>query len=327
MELEEAVKIIGLPKTASEEEFKTKYRKLAKEFHPDVFKEDPDKFKKINEAYQLIQDYKSNPNKFEKRSPGTPFGSPFGGVGFNIKDIFDFDNSKDYEFSPVNINTSISFKDSILGCPKDIEYNKHAKCQSCNGQGVKHTGNNCTSCNGFGQIISNSKGMIFSRTCSKCYGRDIKKNHCTDCNESGTIEFQAKVSIHIPPGTINGSTLRLRGAGHFVGTSMIGDSYTDVYINISVTPEEGLSLSGMDVMSNLQISLLEALTGCSRDVNTIFGMKNLDIPPNIKNKEELCIQGCGVAEKGSQKVIISVEYPNDTDNLIKYLKEPNGVHD
>lgn len=334
MDLKEALNIIGLPKTATSDEFKVKYKELAKKYHPDLFKDDPNKFKKINEAYDLIKDYKVNPDKYDKPPPSIHNSGGFrrvdiDGFSVNFDDFFtnagvqtpEKEKAKTFSYGPLNTPVTISFKESVIGANKEITYKKYVKCTHCNAKGSQSTGNGCQSCNGFGRIISNNKGMVFTKVCTKCYGKDIKVQPCTPCNSVGVSEVDVNVTIHIPPGTINNSTLRLRAGGHYLGGNVFGDAYADVYVFVNVMPEEGLSLEGQHVISHIKLTLLEALTGCNKEVKTIYDTQDIEIPAKSKNKDEIHLHGKGVVSTGGvQRVIFDVEYPSDTDELIKYLK-------
>lgn len=327
MDLKEAFDMLGLPKGTSAEDLKAKYKDLAKKYHPDVYKQDPDKFKKINEAYQLIQDYQANPAKYDNPNPvfrRTPF-EDMGGIWntINIGDVFGNtqQNSKTFKYQPINEKVIISFKDSVLGVDKEIRFKKYIKCDTCNGNGTESIGNGCQACNGFGRIITNSKGMMFTTSCNKCFGRNIKFKDCLKCTKLGVSEVDTNITIHIPPGTQHNSTLRLRGAGHYTSNSPFGEVYTDVFVFVDVIPEPGLMLDGGNVITNLKVSLLDAITGCTKDVKTIYETKQIAVPPQSKNRDEIHLPGCGVKEvNGVQRVILDVEYPTNVDELVKFLK-------
>src|ERR1700722_6280946 len=331
--VDEAFNILGLPRSVPEDELKAKYKELAKKFHPDVYKEDPEKFKKINEAYQLIQDYKANPSKYERKQ------FQQNNVGFqyneiNLQDLFNnFHNnfttednegprrSPNISAPPPTININISFKESILGNEKQITYKRYLKCTICNGIGLEYVNNGCQSCNGFGRIVANNKGMVFSKVCTKCYGKNIKKNKCSNCNVKGVMENDVAGTVQIPPGIVNGTTLRLAAAGHYMGNSLFGDSYGDVFIRVTVDKDLELELMGSDVVSHVNLSLLDALIGSHQEIKTVHGTRNIAIPALTKNKDELRIQDCGVkGTTGVQRVILDVRYPDDTKALVEWLK-------
>lgn len=336
IKIDEAFSLLGLSRTASEEELKAKYKELAKKYHPDVYKDDPDKFKKINEAYQLIQDYKANPSKYER--PTFTRNDVGGGFNINLQDLFshfrsniadgeDEDDSprRTLNIPPPNIKLKITFKESVLGEDKQIKYTRWSKCAACNGVGLEYVNNGCQSCNGFGRVVSNNKGMIFSKVCTKCYGKNIKKNKCTTCDVKGVIESEINGSVHVPAGVLDGAVLRLGGAGHYMSNSMFGDSYGDVYVHVSVEKDPDFELIGSDVVSHLKIPLLDALVGTAREVRTIHGNRQLGIPALTKNKDELRVLGCGVkGTSGVHRVILDVEYPTDVKSLVEYLKNKDN---
>src|SRR5574338_532710 len=157
MNLKEAYSILEIPSTASAEEAKKKYRELTKKYHPDINKEAgaEDKFKKINEAYSVVT------GKGDVAQPqGNPF-DPFGGMR----------QQKIRFHEVIELNTTLSFKDSVLGRKQDLKYNRKAKCPNCNGQGQYNLNNGCDKCSGRGQIVMQQGGMVMIQTCDKCYGR------------------------------------------------------------------------------------------------------------------------------------------------------------
>jgi molecular chaperone DnaJ len=321
----EAFSILDLPKTATDSELKSKYKELAVKYHPDVYALDPNKFKVINEAYQTIQDYKQNPAKYEPRQSFPGNGFQYGHI--NLDDIFSqFGNMRNASQTrisdpPPKLNIQISFKESILGQDKEVKYKRLIKCETCNGAGLEHISNGCKSCNGFGRMISRSGGFVSEKTCNKCYGRNIKKNQCIKCEGKGTLETEISGFIQVPAGVSNDANLRLQGAGHYQGNSMFGDAYGDVYVNVAVEKDDELELAGQDVISHIKLPLVDAISGCSRKVKTIHDVKNLDIPPLSKNKDELRIENHGVKNtNGVQRVILDVIYPTDTKELVEFLK-------
>lgn len=320
MNIQEAYSTLEVKDSISDVDLKSTYKKLAKQFHPDVYKTDTDKFKKINEAYQFITDYRKNPEKYNP-----PSRSPFGGGGFNINlnDIFNAgfgrSNQSDANISPIKMDTKISFKESVLGVEKEIAYKKTVKCDDCDGKGKEAITNGCKSCNGFGRVVQQQGNMHFTSGCNKCHGRDIKFKDCLKCKSKGVLEVDVNAKINIPPG--NSTTLRVQGAGNFIGSGPFGDMYSDVLLNVSVEPDADLKLDGANVVYNLQIPLVDALTGCSVDVKTIYDTRSINIPSKSKNKDEVIINGCGVKHaNGNQRVILNVDY-GDVDELIELLKQ------
>jgi molecular chaperone DnaJ len=317
MKLSEAYKIINLSSDATPEEVKKQYKKLAKEFHPDVNKA-PDAeatFKKISEAYQTIQAGKDEPSVAD-----------WGGfTNQHIHDIFNRNGpgraTKQHLSSNIDLYTTISFKDAAQGCKIEITYSRQIKCPHCQGSGNKPTNNGCKTCGGAGQVVSRNGSHVFIRTCSECLGRS-QSNPCTNCSSTGLIETEASVHVSVPAAMVDGNVLRLQGMGNFAGTFMgLQDQYTDVHLRVKVTPQSGLRLEGKDVVSNLTLPLLDALRGCTRTVPTIDGDKEIVIDGGIKNKEEMVLS---VGDHNIRhRVIFTVNYPDDKARLIDILQEGN----
>jgi len=314
MKLNEAYSILDLKPGVTPEEAKKQYKKLAKEFHPDVNKEAgaDDKFKKINEAYQIISSGKSADS--EEINWGRPTANPFG------DDPFGMGRRAVHRAENISLNTTISFKDSVLGCKKELKFNRRAKCVDCDGNGKTTIRNGCDVCHGKGKVITRQGNMVMVATCSKCYGV-VKTKDCDKCHSKGTLDAEASISVTIPGGIQNGNILRLSGMGNFITSFGPLDQYTDTHLQVNVTPESNLRLHGMDVVSELNISLLDALTGCTKSVNTIFGLQDISIKPKSKNKDEAIIPKLGVNGIGAHKVLLSIEYPDQIDNLISFLSK------
>lgn len=308
MNVKEAYSILEIPQTATPEEAKKKYRELTKKLHPDVNKEPgaEDKFKKINEAYQVISSGKSTDREdihWQSSAGFNPFGRQHIIYSENIE-----------------LHTTISFKESVLGCKQDLSFNRHAKCKECGGQGEVSIHNGCDKCGGQGRFIRRRGGMVFIQTCDKCMGR-TQTESCTGCNGDGFVDAEASINVTIPAGVSDGNILRLGGMGHYVGNFGPLEQHTDAHLHITVRPEPGLSLVGKDVVSTLSISLLDALKGCVRDIKTINGMESVQVNPLSRNKEEIVLPGLGVSGGGNHRVVLDVQYPDNTKKLFEALEE------
>jgi molecular chaperone DnaJ len=328
MKIEECYSTLGLSPNASDDEAKKKYRELSKQWHPDVNKssESSEKFKKINEAYDRIKN-KNFQNDHGNFSESNPFQ---GGMNFNIQDFFNFagfggssnqSSQKVRNLPEIEIPIGISFKESVFGCKKELSFSRYIKCESCDGNGKRTTNNGCDQCHGIGRITSQKGNMVFTSPCTKCRGK-VSFEKCKDCSEEGSKSTTTTISVNIPAG-ISNDTLRLGGIGHFVGNHPFGARHSDVYVHVRVITENDFYLQDGDVMSKLSISLLDALQGCEKQVNTLDGEKTISISPLSKNKDEIIIPKLGVARKGNQKVILNVEYPSNIEGLISQLKESN----
>lgn len=309
MNLSEARSILELSEDASLDDTKKKYRELTKKYHPDVNK-DPgaeDRFKKINEAYSYIQSGKG--------SESEEFINPF--------NINPFGNRRNIVLQPIHKEVIISFQESVTGCKREVSYSRKVRCSHCHGQGVIILNNGCDKCHGSGQINGKQGHMMFTRTCDKCGGK-VPTKVCDKCNSSGALDAETSIQVTIPGGVITGNVLRLSGMGHFMCDIFGMEQNSDAFVLIKVTPDSEMSLDGKDVVSYLNISLLNALQGCSRKVRTVFGDKDIIIPTKSKNKQEIIIPTSGVSPNGNHRVILNVEYPENINNLIDVLsKEEN----
>ncbi len=307
MNLKEAYATLELAQGASPEEAKKKYRELTKKWHPDVNKspEAESKFKKINEAYQCIQNGKGNDREEVPAGHHSPWG------GFARQQVVQLEN--------IEVHTTISFKESVLGCKKELKYSRQGKCTECNGAGEIKLNNGCKKCGGKGQTVVKQGHMVMVTTCNECYGR-ASIEECKTCNGNGSVQTDVSVHVSVPAGIANGAVLRLQGMGNYAGSFMgLADQHTDAFCHVSVTPETGLSIEGQSVISHLTIPLLDALRGCTCTVKTIYGNKEVRIKPQSRNRDEVIIPHCGVGGNGDQKVILDVQYPKNTDKLIGVL--------
>jgi len=300
--LQEAYKTLDLTPGTSKDDAKKKYRELTKKYHPDINKEPgaEDKFKKINEAYSCVQAGKGN-------EPQRQSSNPFGRQTYHNQEN-------------IQLNVTISFAESILGCERHFKFNRKAKCNLCNGKGEINLHNGCDKCEGKGLIVTRQGNAIYSRTCDKCYGKTDTQS-CNACNADGSVDTDTSIKVTIPGGVQSGNILQLAGMGHFVGSFMHMDQRTDAHVHILVTPEPGLSLSGATVVCDLQLSLIDAIKGCKRTVKTVLGDKEVEIPAQSRNKDIVVIPNMGVNRVGDQNVVLDVRYSEQILNMIDKLMD------
>lgn len=315
MNRSEAYSSLGLTDDASEDDVKSRFRELSKKLHPDKNKDDPDaeqKFKDINSAYQRIV----NPSQREQQEDSQPDISEFDLRGFGFGGAFNniqrFRHANNIKFS-----TNITFAESILGCNKEITYSREIKCNSCKGQGKTKLKTDCKKCGGNGQQVIQNGNMMYITQC-ECAVK-IKFNKCSQCN-NGVISSQTTVNVNIPGGIENKNILKLNNMGNFVGSIGHSDQYTDALLSVDIEKDNELRLENDYVVSDLNISLLEALKGCDKKIKTVLGEKEVKIKPLSKNKEEIIVPNVGINKRGPQKVILNVSYPNDVDQLIKIME-------
>ncbi len=328
----EARKILGVDNDATEEQIKKAFKKKAAKLHPDVNKADnaKDKFKEVNEAHQILTTGRSfgptnhNDSNGSTGAWGAPFdmndfirqhAAGFGGFGYQPHQ-----QRKTIRGETKHLNLTISFRDSVLGCQRQISYKRNAKCEKCDGEGQKQKLTDCKVCNGTGWVTKTSGMFISKSSCHACHGK-IDFESCIPCNGRGVNNVEMNVSVNIPAGVSeNKNILRLQNIGDYNGSGIFGDQYTDVLLTIKVSPHNSLHLEDNDVVCEKEISLLDAIQGATIPVPTIDGFQMIDIIPLSKNKDEVIIPNLGVNKTGNQRVRLNVSYPENIDALVELLK-------
>jgi molecular chaperone DnaJ len=322
MDTHQAYTILGLQPGASKDEINAAFRKLAKEHHPDRNPGNAEaeaKFKEINSAHQFLQNPPpQNSNKYQYHNYN--YNSVF---NVNFEDLFQ-NNYKNNRQEP-KVTAHIDFVESVIGCQKDFEYDIFDMCSDCRGLAKKITNDVCTSCNGAGFI---SKGnfyrdgaLNFQMQCNKCVGTGRRVEPCLPCNGEGVISVKKNITVKIPQGVKDKDNIVARGGGNFHYMGNMGSGYGSLSINVNVKKDPEMSLEGKDVVSKIEISLLDALKGTSKTVRTIKGEMNLKIKPCIRNSDIVRVKGYGIPNLGDHIFVIDVKYPDDISKIINVLEE------
>lgn len=326
MDKNTAYKILELNPGASKDEITSAFRKAAKKWHPDR-NSDPkaeEKFKEINSAYQFLLNPPKETFKFNNSQDFINDFIDFANINFSNSS-----HRNSYKKKEVpSFKEKLTFIESVKGCKRKITFDKFIKCKDCNGAGATIGVDICDVCNGSGMEKTIHRGGIhFMTNCSKCSSTGRKLTECNACSGDGSKAENKTLEILIPPGVSDRAILRVQNAGNFIGLNVLGQEiYGDILVHLSVDKDDEMMLNDNNVISNLSISLLEALKGATRKVRTINGDYDLEIKAGIKNKEEIKIKGFGVPNKGDHIFTIEVEYPDDISNLITLLeKENNGI--
>lgn len=310
--------VLGVDKSASEDEIKKAYRKVAMANHPDTHPNDKDaeeRFKDAAEAYEVL----SNP---EKRKAYDQFG--FAGVdGFSggaagnyqnvyrdFSDIFSGTGFEDIFSSffggggrestsggrtqggSLRYDLTLDFKEAVFGCKKEINYSHDDVCPTCNGTGGSGR-KMCPRCSGKGRIISGGGFFQIQQTCPQCGGSGyVIENVCSSCHGNGTVKKNEKLSVTIPSGSDDGMRLTLRGKGD---AGRNGGSSGDLYIVLNVRPDRYFVRDHNDVYLQVPISFTQAVLGDKIEVPTIDGTNVfVDIPEGTENGKMLRLKGKGV---------------------------------
>lgn len=337
--------ILGVQKNASTDEIKKSYRKLAREYHPDVNKASgaESKFKEINEAYSVLSDPQKRSQYDQFGHAGTQFGGA-GGAGFGGYDFSDMFRgfSGGFGSSPfedlfesvfggggrrregprrgadLRYDMEITLEQAAQGMEEEIEIPKHISCPACNGTGAKPGTNpsKCSTCGGRGQVQQTQRTPFgsFSQitTCPNCRGSgQVITSPCTKCQGRGIIRSSHKVKLQIPSGIDTGHKLRIPHAGE---AGEKGGNPGDLYIFITVKPHGIFERDGADLHYKAIVTFAQSALGAEITVPTIDGSSTLKIPEGTQPNSVLRMKGKGLAKlkgsgKGDQYVHIEIETP------------------
>lgn len=303
--------VLGVSPSSSEEEIKKAYRKLAAKYHPDRNK-GPDaeaKAKEINIAYEQLTKKKETPQ------PQPP----------PVQNVWRASFSRIVQFPPLQVNITIDFAESVLGCKKTINVSRYIRCEKCQGRGGFLTVDNCPSCHGLGHKATRVVGnMTVMDMCSSCEGAGKLFTKCETCDGKAAILTDRSFDVSIPGGIYNDQVIRLSGGGHFQ-SSPLGVGYSDAFIVISVMPDKEMVLDGINVISTLRVPLMEALTGTTLNVRTVHGDSVVEIPKLSRNKDIVLKKGFGAKHPafgvGDHAFVLDVYYPDDVSDIVSALQE------
>lgn len=333
--------ILGVDKNASADDIKSAYRKLAKKYHPDLNKDNPDaanKFKEVNEAYEVLGDEQKRKNYDQFGSADGPqgFGGGFGGAGgFNFSggfedifsDIFSAFGGQSraqqrYQGEDINVSIEITLKEAAQGTTKNIIVNKVETCSSCSGTGAKNGKEftTCKTCNGQGRVRYQQQ-TIFGTTiregeCQACNGTGkIVKEKCSDCNGKGYKKVAKTVTVKIPAGIDNDQILRMRGEGNAPTRKGVNG---DLNVQIKVKEDKLLKRKGFDLYLDLYVPFTTLILGGKIEVPTVDGPYELEIKELTQSGTVMRIKNKGVKvlnkeSKGDLLVTLKAESPKSLD--------------
>ena len=336
--------VLGLSKSASEEEIKKAYRKQAKKYHPDLHpgdKECEEAMKEVNEAYEILSDpqKKARYDQYGFAGVDPSYGAGaggFGGAGFGDFDLGDIFGSffgggggfggggqrrnpnAPRQGENLHINLVISFMEAVHGCTKTVTVNRRETCPECNGSGAaKGTSpETCPDCHGSGSVTTQQRtpfGIMQSRQpCSRCGGKGkIIKEPCKHCNASGRVSVSKKYEVNVPAGIDDDQSIALRGLGD-AGAN--GGPAGDLIVNISVRPDEVFERDRFDVYVSVPITYAQAVMGAEVVVPTVDGKVQYTVPEGTQPGTTFRLRGKGIQYlngrgRGDQYVRVNVEIP------------------
>jgi len=326
---------LGVSKTATQDEIKSAYRKLVKQYHPDLHPNDPkcaEKFKEINEAHEILSDEKKRKQyDFELENPGAGAFGGFGGFGGSggfggfediFGDIFGFGGGSrarkatKTQGQDITIEVTLSFLDAAKGCRREISYNRNETCSSCKGTGAKNgtAYKTCEKCGGSGQVqYVNSNGFfrqVNVRPCDECNGTGKKIiDACPDCKGKGYNKTTTKITLDIPAGADTGSYMTKRGYGE---ASKDGGPSGDLIVVFKVEDSKIFKRKKFDLYVDVPVSFRTAVLGGKIEVPTIDETITYTIPEGTQSGKIFCIRGKGIKTNrgnGDLYLNIIVEVP------------------
>ena len=341
--------VLGVEKGASEDELKRAYRRLAKQYHPDMNPGNAEaelKFKEVNEAYEVLSDPEKR-DKYDRYGhaafdPSMGGGAGFGGFGgfgggFDFGDIFSSifgggssrGRSSAIDGDDISVRITISFEEAVFGCKKEITFARIEACSDCGSTGAaKGTkAETCTTCNGSGSVrVKQNMGFGFmesQRACNNCRGTGkIIKTPCKNCNGKGFVKINKRMEVTIPAGIDSEQRIILRGQG---SAGRNGGSNGDLCIYVRVLPHNIFEREGDNLYCEVPISFAEAALGAEIDIPIIGGStEKFTIPEGTQTDTSFTIKGKGVANvnskrKGDLIITVNVETPKNLTSKQKDL--------
>lgn len=350
---------LGVSKTATDAEIKSAFRKLAKQYHPDINKEEgaEAKFKEIGEAYAVLSDPEKRRQydqfgheAYTQGASQGGFGGGFGGFSaddIDLSSIFEdlfgggmfggssrrSNSNRPQKGRDSVVNVSLTFEEAVFGCKKSVTLDLDSECEECNGKGGSGE-TTCGTCGGRGRVVSQQRTMfgVFQSesTCPDCGGKGkTYKNTCHSCNGKGHVMKKKTIEVTVPEGVDNGHQLRISGKG---AAGYNGGPNGDIYIEFTVKNHPLFERKENDVYIDVPITIVEASLGCKKEIPTLEGSVILDIDAGSQPGDNLRLRGKGIKDpvrgkKGDMYVVLNVVVPSKLDRkqkeLLKSLGETN----
>jgi len=348
--------VLEVSRDCSGAELKKSYRKLAMKYHPDRNPGDDEaeeKFKIVNEAYQVLSDEEKRAiyDRYGKAGlEGQGGGHGFGSGGMDdFMDIFNSmfggsgggfgggfgqtrrDPSQKYALD-FEIELPLEFHEAVFGCEKKIDITYKTPCGDCKGTGAKDAKlETCDYCGGQGQVLMRQGPMQFAQTCPKCHGEGQKvAQKCTSCHGKGYHEEEDTVTIKVPAGVDSGNRLRVQGYGNESKNGQRGDLYLTFYVE----EDENFIRNGNDIYIEVPVFFTQAILGETISIPALDGELELELKQSTKDKEQFVFEGEGVADvHGGRKgrlvaqvrMILPKKINEEQKELLEKLQESYGV--
>jgi molecular chaperone DnaJ len=330
--------VLGVPREANAQQIKKAFRKLARQYHPDVSQEADaaERFKEANEAHEVLSDPQKRAAYDRFGHAGMSGAGGFGGSGFNadfaggINEIFEeffggggFGSSRRQQRGPrrgadLRYDLTITFEEAVLGVEKEIEFRRPETCDHCHGGGAEPgtTPTRCTTCKGSGEVRRMRQSILGSfvnvTTCPECRGSgELITSPCKECRGQKTVQKKVKKTIKVPAGVDNDNQLRVNGEG---APGVDNGPSGNLFIVFHVKDHDMFERRGNDIMLDLEINVAQAALGDDITVPTIDGKEKLTIPAGTQSGTVFRLRNKGVPYlqhegRGDQLVITQVAIP------------------
>ena len=338
MEKRDYYEVLGVSKTATDDEIKSAFRKLAKKYHPDINKDPdaPEKFKEAQEAYAVLSD-KNKRSQYDQFGHaafnnnggyGGAGGFDFGDFDINLDDILGNMFGGGFGFSgrsSANRKTkgadilkemNLTFMEAAFGCEKDIKVEVNEDCSECHGKGGFEE-STCSTCHGSGTITQEQRTMfgafMSKTTCPNCHGTGSSfKRKCTKCRGTGKVLQNKTITVKVPSGIDNGMRLRVSGKGS-AGSN--GGPNGDLYLEFNINNHDFFERAEDDIYLEVPLTIVEATLGCKKDIRTLQGVVTLTVPAGTNNLDKQRIKGKGIknsttGNQGDMYIVFKVITPS-----------------
>ncbi len=328
--------VLGVEKTATQDEIKSAYRKLAKKYHPDLNPNNPEateKMKEINEAYEILGNEEKR-GKYDRgeMDMGAGFSGFNQGAGFDFSDIFDIfgmggrrSARQNTAGDDLTYQVNLSFMEAALGCAKEINFTRLEKCQTCGGSGAKSAGavKTCDKCGGTGRVVFQRQtlfGVQQTQTvCDKCGGTGkIITDKCISCGGKGLVSKKKTITVNIPAGVENGEIRTIAEQGN--ASRYPGGTNGKLLLVINVERSKIFRRDGLDLYVTVPVSLSTAANGGEVEIPTLSGVMMHKLPEGVTNGEIIRFRGKGIRSTrgtGDLYITVVVEVPKSLNRQQK----------
>ena len=342
--------VLGVSRHANTSEIKSAFRRLARQYHPDVSQEAgaEDKFKELNEAYEVLSndDKRARYDRFGHAGVNGAGGGGYGpGMGFGVEDIFDIFNSTfggaggrrrqaASQGRDRRVDVTIDFVEAVFGVEKEIEFQRLESCESCEGSGAAEGAQpaTCRHCSGSGEVRRVQQTLLGSMVqvaaCPHCGGKgSVISNPCHSCDGSGRRRRKTRLNVKIPAGVSEGIQIQVRGDGD-VGER--GAAPGNLFVVVHVKDHIFFKRKENDIILDISINIAQATLGDRIRVDTVDGAVELNIPPGTQTGKVFRLRGKGIPRlrsdgsnsgRGDQLVYVQVETPTELTDEQRALFE------